>query len=84
MIARHRLRRLFLAMTPALLLAPLAAAASSTLPAAAASLTTPWRSGAFSLDTGGVVSRSDIVIGQPNTSASQFLPLGNGSLGAAA
>ncbi|WP_051450441.1 carbohydrate-binding protein [Actinospica robiniae] len=53
-------------------------------PAAAASLTTAWQNGAFSVNTGGVVSRSDIVLGSPNTANSQSLPLGNGSLGVAA
>jgi hypothetical protein len=53
-------------------------------PAAAASLTTAWQNGAFSLDTQGVVSRSDVVLGQPNTNSHQFLPLSNGSLGVAA
>ena len=31
-----------------------------------------------------MVSRSDVVLGAPNSSPSQFLPLGNGSLGVAA
>jgi len=52
--------------------------------ASAASDTTAWQNGAFSENTGGVVSRSDIFLGQPNTSDSQSLPLGNGSLGVAA
>ena len=58
--------------------------AAPAQPAAAASLTTAWRSGAFSLNTAGVVARSDVVIGAPNSSPSQFLPLSNGSLGVAA
>jgi hypothetical protein len=52
--------------------------------AAAASLTTAWQNGAFSTNVGGVVSRSDVVLGEPNTANSQSLPLGNGSLGVAA
>ena len=52
--------------------------------ASAQSLTTAWQNGAFSVNTGGVVSRSDVVLGQPNTADSQSLPLGNGSLGVAA
>ena len=69
----------------ALLLAtPLAVMAAPAQPAAAASLTTAWSSGAFSLNTAGVVARSDVVIGAPNSSPSQFLPLSNGSLGVAA
>ena len=67
-----------------LLAAPLAVMAASVPPAAAASLTTAWSSGAFSLNTAGVVARSDVVIGAPNSSPSQFLPLSNGSLGVAA
>ena len=52
--------------------------------ASAASLTTAWHNGAFSENTGGVVSRSDIVLGKPNSADTQSLPLGNGSLGVAA
>ena len=48
------------------------------------SLTTAWHDGAFAENVGGVVSRSDIVIQQPNVSDAQSLPLGNGSLGVAA
>jgi Cellulose binding domain/Putative Ig domain len=94
--ARCRPRRLFLAVAMVLSLGPpLAAAGGLAGPAtaaslgtaraaAAASLTTAWQNGAFSMNTGGVVSRSDVVLGAPNTSAAQFLPLGNGSLGVAA
>ena len=60
------------------------AAFGGTPAAAAATDTTAWQNGAFSENTGGVVSRSDIVLGQPNTADSQSLPLGNGSLGVAA
>ncbi|HEY4021096.1 MAG TPA: hypothetical protein VGM75_20585, partial [Pseudonocardiaceae bacterium] len=52
--------------------------------ASAATLTTAWHNGTFSENTGGVVSRSDVVLGRPNTTNSQSLPLGNGSLGVAA
>ncbi|HEX3782078.1 MAG TPA: hypothetical protein VHX38_20630 [Pseudonocardiaceae bacterium] len=52
--------------------------------ASAATLTTAWQNGTFGENTGGVVSRSDIVLGRPNTLDSQSLPLGNGSLGVAA
>jgi hypothetical protein len=52
--------------------------------AAAATTTTAWRNGAFHLDPDGVVSRSDIVLGQPNTNPTGSMPLGNGSLGVAA
>src|SRR5580692_8048705 len=60
------------------------AALGGTPAASAATNTTAWQSGAFSENTGGVVSRSDVVLGQPNTADSQSLPLGNGSLGVAA
>jgi len=52
--------------------------------ASAATVTTAWHNGTFSENTGGVVSRSDIVLGKPNSANSQSLPLGNGSLGVAA
>jgi hypothetical protein len=58
-------------------------ALSTAHPAAAATGTTAWRTGSFVVDTPNVVRRSDIVLGSPNNSASQFVPLGNGSLGAA-
>ncbi len=59
-------------------------AATLTSTATAATTTTAWQNGAFNLDVAGVVSRSDIVLGEPNTAATQSLPLGNGSLGVAA
>jgi hypothetical protein len=46
--------------------------------------TTAWQHGRFAVDAAGVVARSDVVLGQPNTQAGQALPLGNGSLGAGA
>ena len=52
-------------------------------PASAATVTTAWQSGHFSVNTAGVVGRSDIVLGAPNTAAAQSLGLGNGSLGVA-
>ncbi len=62
--------------------------AAALLPAAATAEagggpTTAWRGGAFHVDVPGVVSRSDVVLGQPNATAPQAMPLGNGSLGAA-
>ena len=60
------------------------AALGGTPAASAATNTTAWQNGAFSENTGGVVSRSDVFLGQPNTADSQSLPLGNGSLGVAA
>ena len=80
----HRL----LASTAACLIAVAAvlvtAALGGTPAASAATNTTAWQNGAFSENTGGVVSRSDVFLGQPNTLDSQSLPLGNGSLGVAA
>jgi Domain of unknown function (DUF5703) len=81
----HPPRRRMSAATAALsLAAALALTPQLAQPAAAQSLTTAWQNGAFSVNTGGVVSRSDVVLGQPNTADSQSLPLGNGSLGVAA
>ena len=52
-------------------------------PAFAAGTTTAWQNGSFSVDTPNLVRRSDIVLGKANTAPSQFIPLGNGTLGAA-
>src|SRR5258707_3301657 len=83
--ARYRRPRLLLAGVVVLSFgAPLAAVSQFSTSASAASLTTAWHSGAFALDVGGVVSRSDVVLGQPNTAPARSLPLGNGSLGVAA
>ena len=85
MSARLRRHRLTLSTVLAIALAaPLAVISQSGSRAEAASLTTAWQNGAFSVNTAGVVSRSDVVLGQPNTADSQSLPLGNGSLGVAA
>ena len=84
MSARPRLLRLAAAATALSLAPPLAIALGSGTPAAAATTTTAWQNGAFSQNIGGIVSRSNVVIGKANTSATQFLPLGNGSLGVAA
>jgi len=64
--------------------AALVAVLGTTPVASAATTTTAWQNGAFSVNNAGVVSRSDIVLGQPNKADSQSLPLGNGSLGVAA
>jgi Carbohydrate binding module (family 6)/F5/8 type C domain/Abnormal spindle-like microcephaly-assoc'd, ASPM-SPD-2-Hydin len=80
-------RRLLATATGCVLVAAtaLVTAALGAAPAAsAASDTTAWQDGAFSQNTGGVVSESDIFLGQPNTADTQSLPLGNGSLGVAA
>ncbi|HTJ70793.1 MAG TPA: hypothetical protein VL551_24850 [Actinospica sp.] len=84
MPTRSRNRRILTAAVAFALATPFAAVVQSATPAAAASLTTAWRNGAFSTNVGGVVSRSDVVLGQPDTASSQSLPLGNGSLGVAA
>jgi hypothetical protein len=52
--------------------------------AAETSATTAWQDGAFQLDAAGVVSRSDIVLGRPDVDPTASMPLGNGSLAAAA
>jgi hypothetical protein len=49
----------------------------------AATATTAWRAGAFSVNVPNLVRRSDIVLGAPNTKPEQAMPLGNGVLGAA-
>ena len=71
----------------ALAASPVLAAGTRARPAvsavAAQGETTAWRDGRFAVDTAGVVSRSDIVLGQPNYAPQQYMPLGNGRLGAA-
>jgi Carbohydrate binding module (family 6)/F5/8 type C domain len=62
----------------------LVAALGGAPAASAAANTTAWQNGAFSVNPAGVVSESDVVLGQPNTTDSESLPLGNGSLGVAA
>ena len=88
MSARSPLHRRLLATATGCFLAVatvLVTASLGSAPAAsAASNTTAWQNGAFSVNTAGVVSRSDVFLGQPNTQAAQSLPLGNGSLGVAA
>lgn len=81
---RRSLRRILLAASALSLASPLVLVGGFAAPAAAATTTTAWQNGAFALDPAGVVSRSDVVIGKPNSAATQFLPLGNGSLGVAA
>src|SRR5512142_1768408 len=46
--------------------------------------TTAWQNGQFVVDTAGVVRRSNVVLGRANTAATQFMGLGNGSLGVSA
>jgi alpha-L-fucosidase 2 len=45
--------------------------------------TTAWRDGTFHVNVANVVGESDIILGRPNTEASEAMPLGNGRLGAA-
>jgi hypothetical protein len=59
------------------------AATVAGAPASAATPTTAWHNGAFTVDRPNVVRRSNIVLGAPNVAPAQSLPLGNGSLGAA-
>ncbi|WP_251484789.1 Ig-like domain-containing protein [Actinacidiphila cocklensis] len=61
-----------------------AAVADAGTAAAASGPTTAWQHGNLTLDPAGVVSRSDIVLGSPNSDPTASMPLGNGSLGVAA
>jgi hypothetical protein len=81
---RRKLSRLLAMATGLALGVPLAAVAVLAPPASAASVTTAWQNGSFSLNPAGVVAESDVVLGAANTASSQSLPLGNGSLGVAA
>ncbi len=45
--------------------------------------TTAWKAGQFVIDTARLVSRSDIVLGQPNAAPAEAMPMGNGRLGIA-
>jgi Glycosyl hydrolase family 95 catalytic domain len=82
---RGKFRSSLVAAATALALTSLALVTGGSRPAAAATaVTTAWHHGSFAENPAGVVSRSDVVIKQPNFSAAQFLPLGNGSLGVAA
>jgi alpha-L-fucosidase 2 len=54
------------------------AVAQQTLP------TTAWDAGHFVVDAAGLVSRSDIVLSQPNLLPAEAMPMGNGRLGIAA
>src|SRR5947208_12314561 len=56
---------------------------AGTSSAFAPGTTTAWQNGSFAVDTPNVVHRSDIVLGKANTDPTQFMPLGNGTLGAA-
>jgi hypothetical protein len=45
--------------------------------------TTAWKAGHFAVDAGGLLGRSDIVLGEPNTRPGEAMPMGNGRLGIA-
>ena len=78
---RFKLPRLLAVAAGLMIAVPVAVSMQS---ADAASVTTAWQNGAFSLSPAGVVAESDIVLGAANTASSQSMPLGNGSLGVAA
>ena len=61
-----------------------AASAAAAATGSTATTTTAWRNGTFALDPDAVVSRDDIVLGQPNINPTASIPLGNGALGVAA
>src|SRR3984957_17622045 len=68
------------------LLKPILVAVLIIAPAAVAQQSPPataWKSGHFVVDTAGLVSRSAIVLTQPNTLPEEAMPLGNGRLGVA-
>ncbi len=66
-----------------LALVSLSIAPSMTAQSTAPTSTTAWHEGKFHVDAAGVISRSTIVLGQPNLGATQAMPLGNGHLGVA-
>ena len=72
------MKRVLIALCVAVALAPVSRAGAAT------PTTTAWAHGRFNVDVPGVVSRSDVVLGRPNTDAKQAMPLGNGTLGVAA
>ena len=78
---RFKLFRLLAVAVGLAIAAPVAVLAQ---PAVAATTTTAWQNGSFSVNPAGVVAESDIVLGAANTASSQSMPLGNGSLGVAA
>src|ERR1700722_11455920 len=55
--------------------------ALAALPLSASS--TAWHDGRFHIDVPGVLHRSDIFLGRPNTDVSEAMPLGNVRLGGA-
>jgi hypothetical protein len=81
---RHHWKRLLAAGAVASLVAVGGPVATNGPAALAATNTTAWQNGGFVVDTPNVVRRSNIVLARANTAASEFVPLGNGTLGAAA
>jgi hypothetical protein len=81
MSTAHR-RRQVLAVAAGLLLTAVAWVVR-TVSAQAVTGTTAWQSGRFVVDTANLVRRSDVVLGRSNSDPTQFVPLGNGTLGAA-
>lgn len=63
--------------------AALVSAGARAVRAQSPETTTAWRSGSFHIDVPGVMSRSNLILGQPNLEAEQAMPLGNGNLGVA-
>ena len=84
MSRRFPLFRLLALAAGLVLVMALTAGTVLSRPAVAATGTTAWQNGSFALNAAGVVAESDIVLGAANTSDSQSMPLGNGSLGVAA
>jgi hypothetical protein len=80
---RHPVRSWAAAASAVLVVPLLAVVGGGASPAFAATSTTAWQNGAFSENVGGIVSRSDVFLGKPNTLDTQSMPLGNGSLGVA-
>ena len=64
---RYKLSRFLTVAAGLALVIPLAAVAVLIRPALAATVTTAWQNGSFSLNPSGVVSESDIVLGAANT-----------------
>ncbi|MEN3306229.1 MAG: alpha-L-fucosidase 2 [Micromonosporaceae bacterium] len=83
MPAVHRNLRMY-GLAVALVLTAGTAWAAASPHALAATGTTAWQGGRFVVDTPNLVRRSDIVLGRPNADPTQFVPLGNGTLGVAA
>ena len=77
-----RRSRTFRAVAAAVSIAVAGVALTAT-PASAApnAVTTAWSHGRFNVDVPGLVGRSDVVLGQPNSAPAQAMPLGNGGLG---